>query len=275
MIRGLGRLNTSLILGGGLVALLLLVALAGPWLAPHDPLKINLAARLAPPSPDYPLGADPLGRCVLSRLLYGCRTSLAVGLMVSAGVMLLGVALGLAAGLGGRYSDFWLMRLVDIVLAFPSLVLTLAVIGLLGPSLPAAAVALCLSWWPVYARLVRGLVLSAREREFVLAARLVGTSGLALVRRHILPSVLPPIMVMASLETGTMVLVLAGLSFLGLGAQPPLPEWGAMLNEARSYIYTAPHLLLAPGLAIFLTVLGFNLLGEGLRDALRVKKAVS
>lgn len=268
------RRNLSLWLGGGLVALLLLTALAGPWLAPHDPLKINLAARLAPPSWDYPLGADPLGRCVLSRLLYGCRTSLAVGLLVSAGVMLLGLALGLAAGLSGKHGDFWLMRLVDIVLAFPSLVLTLAVIGLLGPSLPAAAVALCLSWWPVYARLVRGLVLSAKEREFVLAARLVGTRGPALVRRHILPSVMPPVMVLASLETGTMVLVLAGLSFLGLGAQPPLPEWGAMLNEARSYIYTAPHLLVAPGVAIFLTVLGFNLLGEGLRDALRIQEAV-
>ena len=268
------RCNLSLWLGGGLVALLLLTALAGPWLAPHDPLRIHLAARLAPPSWDYPLGADPLGRCVLSRLLHGCRTSLAVGLLVSAGVMLLGLALGLAAGLAGKHGDFWLMRLVDIVLAFPSLVLTLAVIGLLGPSLPAAALALCLSWWPVYARLVRGLVLTAREREFVLAARLVGTRGPALVRRHILPSVMPTVMVLASLETGTMVLVLAGLSFLGLGAQPPLPEWGAMLNEARSYIYTAPHLLVAPGVAIFLTVLGFNLLGEGLRDALRIKEAV-
>lgn len=266
------RKNRTMLLGSVLVAMLLVMALVGPLLAPHDPLKINLVQRLAPASWQYPLGTDPLGRCVLSRLLYGCRTSLATGLVVSGGIMILGVALGLVAGLGGKQSDFWLMRMVDMVLAFPSLVLTLAIIGLLGPSLEAAAVGVCLSWWPIYARLVRGMVRSAREKEFVLAARLVGTSGLRLVSRHIFPQVLPPVIVLGSLETGNMILVLSGLSFLGLGVQPPLPEWGAMLNEARSYIYTAPHLLLGPGLAIFLAVLGFNLLGEGLRDALRVKE---
>jgi peptide/nickel transport system permease protein len=255
-----------------LVALLVLVAAGGPWLAPHDPLAMDLRARLSGATADYPLGTDHLGRCLLSRLLHGARLSLGASLVVSLLVLLPGLAVGLAAGLGGRRLDSLLMRVVDIFLAFPSLVLALAVIGVLGPSLPSAATGIVLGWWPLYARMVRGTVLAAREREFVLAARAAGTGGGALVWRCILPQVAPPLLVMLSLEVGAILLVFSGLSFLGLGAQPPTPEWGAMLNEARTYLRTAPHLMAWTGGAITVAVLAFNLVGEGLRDLFQVRE---
>ena len=271
MNRALG--NKNLVLGGLLILLLVATALAGPWLAPNDPLQIDPTRRFMGPDWSYPLGTDHLGRCVLSRLLYGCGLSLGASLAISLIIMLMGSALGALSGLGRPGLDFSLMRLVDMLLAFPSLVLTLAVIGTLGPSLFSAAVGICFGWWPIYSRLVRGIVLSAKEKEFVTAARLAGTRGVPLAVRHILPQALPPVLVLGSLETGTMILVFSGLGFLGLGAQPPQPEWGAMLNEARSYMFTAPHLLIAPGAAVFLAVLGFNLFGEGLRETMQIKEA--
>ena len=264
--------NKSLVVGGALILLLSALALAGPWLAPHDPFQIDPAGRFLGPDWSHPLGTDHLGRCVLSRLLYGCGLSLGASLAISLAIMFIGSGVGVLSGLGGTGLDFSLMRLVDMLLAFPSLVLTLAVIGTLGPSLLSAALGICLGWWPIYSRLVRGMVLSAREKEFVTAARLAGTRGLPLALRHILPQALPPVLVLGSLETGTMILVFSGLGFLGLGAQPPQPEWGAMLNEARSYMFTAPHLLIAPGAAVFLAVLGFTLFGEGLREAMQIKE---
>ena len=264
--------NRSVVIGGGLVLLLALVAVSGPWLAPHDPYLIDPAHRFMGPSWTHPLGTDHLGRCVLSRLLHGCALSLGASLAISLVIMSVGSGVGVISGLGGSRLDFSLMRLVDMLLAFPSLVLTLAIIGTLGPSLFSAAVGICFGWWPIYSRLVRGIVISAREREFVTAARMVGTRGAKLAVRHILPQALPPVLVLGSLETGTMILVFSGLGFLGLGAQPPQPEWGAMLNEARSYMFTAPHLLIAPGVAVFLAVLGFTLLGEGLRESMQVKE---
>jgi len=266
------RGNKSMAAGAVILTLLALTVTWGPSLAPHDPLRIDPLHRLSPPDGRYPLGTDHLGRCVLSRLLYGGRISLAASLAVSLAVLLCGLAVGLAAGLGGPKTDLVIMRLVDVKLAFPSLILTLAVIGALGPSLVSAAVGLVLNWWPVYARMVRGLVLTAREKEYVLAARVSGSRGLRLVTGYILPQVLPPALLLASLETGSLILVFAGLGFLGLGVQAPTPEWGTMLSEARHYVYTAPHLLLAPGLAIFTAVLGFNLLGEGLREAPNLKR---
>lgn len=263
--------NTNLLLGGMLLALLSIIAVIGPNVVPHDPFQIELTLRFQAPSQDYPLGTDHLGRCVLSRLVLGGGVSLGVSMAISALIMFVGLVIGLLAGMGTKKLDFIVMRIVDMLLAFPSLVLTLAIIGTLGPSLLSAAIGIFFSWWPIYARLVRGIVLSARGKEFVTAARLVGTSRFHLITRHILPQVLPPVLVLVSLETGTMILVFSGLGFLGLGVQPPQPEWGVMLNEARTYIFTAPHLLLAPGVAIFLTVLGFSLLGEGLRNALQIR----
>ena len=264
--------NKSMVVGGALILLLLATALAGPWIAPNDPLHIDPTRRFMGPDWSHPLGTDHLGRCVLSRLLYGCGLSLGASLAISLVIMFIGSGVGVLSGLGRPGVDFSLMRLVDMLLAFPSLVLTLAIIGTLGPSLFSAAVGICFGWWPIYTRLVRGIVLSAREKEFVTAARLSGTRGLPLAVRHILPQALPPVLVLGSLETGTMILVFSGLGFLGLGAQPPQPEWGAMLNEARSYMFTAPHLLIAPGAAVFLAVLGFTLFGEGLRETMQIKE---
>ena len=255
-----------------IIAILLVVALVGPTLAPNDPLKIELLRRLENSSREYPLGADHLGRCVLSRLLYGSRISLGASVVVSALLITIGLVVGLMAGLFGGKLDGLIMRLVDVFLSFPSLVLALAVIGIIGPSMKSAVIGICLAWWPVYARLIRGMVLSAKERDFVMASRVVGTHGYKLVRFCILPQILPSILVLASLEIGMIILVFSGLSFLGLGVQAPTPEWGAMLNDARYFIQTAPSLMVLPGLAISLAVLGFNLFGEGLRDVLNVRE---
>ncbi len=263
--------NKSLLLGGALIGFLLITAIAGPGLSPNDPFQIDLTHRFEPPCQTYLFGTDHLGRCVLSRLLWGSGISLGSSVCITAVIMCLGLGIGIMSGMGSQRVDFIIMRMVDMLLSFPSLVLTLGIIGALGPSLFSAAVGICMGWWPVYARLVRGMVLSAREKEFVTAARLTGTSGIRMTTRHILPQVLPPVLVLASLETGTMILVFSGLGFLGLGVQPPQPEWGAMLNEARTYIFTAPYLMIAPGAAIFTAVLGFSMLGEGLRQAMQIK----
>lgn len=266
-------LNKSTLAGGIIVAALILTAFLGPHLAPNDPFQIHLDARFSGPSYAYPFGTDHLGRCVLSRVLKGCGTSLGSCMAISLVITLTGVGIGLLAGMGNGKVDFLIMRLVDILLAFPSLILTLAIIGMLGPSLMSACVGICFSWWPVYARLVRTMVITAKEKEFVTTARLCGTTGFFITIRHILPQILPPILIMASLETGSLILVFSGLGFLGLGTQPPNPEWGAMLNEARTYVFTFPHLLVAPGVSIFTAIFGFSLLGEGLRETLQVKEA--
>jgi peptide/nickel transport system permease protein len=264
--------NRSVVLGGVLILSLFVIAVIGPEVAPNDPFQIDLTRQFEAPCRDFPFGTDHLGRCVLSRLLFGGSTSLGASVSISAAIMFIGMGIGLLAGMGNQAIDFVIMRIVDMLLSFPTLVLTLAVIGMLGPSLLSAAIGICLSWWPIYARLVRGIVLSAREKEFVVAARLIGTSGIRMAIRHILPQTLPPVLVLASLETGTMIMVFSGLGFLGLGVQPPQPEWGAMLNEARSYIFTAPYLMIAPGISIFTAVLGFSLFGEGLRETMQIKE---
>ncbi len=254
--------------GLAIIILVLFLTMASPLLAPHDPLPVSLPERLQPAGDDYPLGTDPLGRCLLSRLLYGGRMTLQYSLSVLAIILLIGIPVGLAAGYLGGFTDSVLMRVADIVLAFPNLVLALVVTGILGPGLINIMIALALVSWVQYARVVRGMVLSLKEKEFVLAARAAGTSPSGIIWHHLLPNVLPPVAVMATLNLGSLVLSISTLSFLGLGAQPPLPEWGAMINEARNYIVSKPHLMLYPGTAIALTVLGFNLLGDGLRDVL-------
>jgi peptide/nickel transport system permease protein len=256
------------LLGLLLVGLVFLAALFAPLLAPHDPEPVSLTERLLPPGGEYPLGTDGLGRCLYSRLLFGARLTLQYSLTVLAVTLVIGIPVGLLAGYCGGIIDSVIMRFVDIILAFPNLVLALVVVGILGPGLLNAMLALALVSWVGYARVVRGMVLSIKEKEYIAAARVCGSRGPALVRRHVLPNVLPPVAVLATLDLGKLILAISTLSFLGLGAQPPAPEWGAMINDARPFMQTFPRLMVIPGAAIAVTVLGFNLLGDGLRDAL-------
>ncbi|MGO0122410.1 nickel ABC transporter permease subunit NikC [Desulfothermobacter acidiphilus] len=264
------RLKRDRLALAGLVMLSIVVAVAvlAPYLAPNDPVKVDLQHRLAPPSAQYPLGTDHLGRCLLSRLIYGARVSLSTAALALVAILVLGLPLGILAGYCGGWVDNLIMRLVDILLAFPGLVLALVIAGTLGPGLLNVMLALTLVWWVGYARVIRGMVLAVKEKEFVLAARACGTSRWGIIVRHILPNVLSPVIVLATLDMGKLILAISGLSFLGLGAQPPTPEWGAMLNDGRPYLQVAPQLTLYSGLCIMTVVLAFNLLGDGLRDAL-------
>jgi len=245
-----------------------LAAIFATQLAPYNPLKQNVLQRLKPPSAEHWLGTDQLGRDLLSRLIFGARISLSVGVVVVGLAGSVGTAVGLAAGYIGGWVDEILMRLTDVFLAFPALILAMAVAGALGPSLNNAMIAIAVVAWPVYARLVRGQVLLLREREYVEAARSLGASPLHIIFRHILPNTLAPLLVQGSFDMGGAILSAAGLSFIGFGAQPPLPEWGVMISEGRKFITTHLWLSLYPGLAILLAVGAFNLIGDGLRDAL-------
>jgi peptide/nickel transport system permease protein len=250
------------------IAALLGAAALAPAVAPYDPTEQRLERMLERPGRAYLLGTDDLGRDILSRLLYGARVSLLVGVLSVGISLLVGVALGLVAGYRGGVTDELVMRVMDGLLAFPALVLALAITAALGPSLRNAMIAIGIVGIPGFARLVRGQVLSLRAQEYVEAARAAGLGDGRIVLRHILPGTLAPIIVHASLRVAFAVLAEAGLSFLGLGTQPPTPSWGAMLNAGREYLEMAPWLSIAPGAAIFVTTLGFNFLGDGLRDAL-------
>lgn len=251
-----------------------ILAMIAPILAPHDPLTTNFAHVLQPPSAEYPLGTDQLGRCILSRLLYGARTSLLLTFMMTGIVFVLGVTIGMISGFARGVTDTILMRLTDTLMAFPGLIFAIAVVGMLGPGLFNTVVALSVVWWAKYARLARGLVISLQQKEYVAAAAFGGARWSQILIRTILPNMISPLIVMAMMDVGGMMLSISGLSFLGLGAQPPEPEWGAMLNEGRRYLQTAPWLLIYPGLAIFGTVMIFNLLGDSLRDVLDPKKEI-
>lgn len=251
-----------------IVILVILVGVFAPYLMPNDPVKVSLAQRLASPSSAYPLGTDHLGRCLLSRLIFGTRISLSTAAIALMTIFLISIPVGTIAGYLGGWVDNLLMRLVDILLAFPGLILALVIAGMLGPGLLNVMLAVSAVWWVGYARVIRSLVLSVKEKEFIMAARASGTPEWAIVIRHILPNVLSPVIVLATLDIGKLIISIAGLSFLGLGAQPPTPEWGAMLNDGRPYMQVAPQLMVYPGLAIMIVVLAFNLLGDGLRDAL-------
>ncbi len=255
-------------LGLFLVAFLLLAGLAGPWLPLDDPTRISLSDKLLPPSMENPLGTDHLGRDTFSRIIHGTRMTLLASVATLMLSMTIALAVGLVSGYHGGWPDTVLMGVVDLLLAFPSLILALAVAGALGPGLFNVLLAVGAVWWVGHARIIRGITLGARQMEYVTAARATGASDLRIILRHIAPNILGPVIVIASLDVGWIILGIAGLNFLGLGAQPPTPEWGAMLNDARPYLQTAPRLLLLPGLAIFVAVLGFNLLGDGLRDLL-------
>ncbi len=262
------RIGPSTTVGIAIVAVLAAIALLAPWLAPHDPSLVDAARGFAGPSGAHWLGTDNLGRDLLSRLVYGARWSLGIVLVATLLISFAGLVVGIAAGYAGGMLDDVLMRLVDAVLSVPSLLLALAIVGTIGPGLQSLMIGLASIWWVGYARVVRGLVLSIRERDFVNAARALGATNFRIIVSHIVPGILPTVAVLASLEMGELVLAISGLSFLGLGAQPPTPDWGAMLNDGRSFFFTAPQLMLYPGLIISIAVLGFNLVGDGLRDAL-------
>lgn len=264
--------NPAILVAGGILAAYVVAALVAPLLV-ADPNAADVTARLAPPSRSHLLGTDQLGRDVAARLLHGARVSLVLAAATTAATAVLGLALGLLAATSHRLVDSLVMRVVDVVQALPGLLLALALVGVLGPSLRNLVIAIVAVWWAGYARMVRAIALSARERDYVEASRALGASEWRLLRRHILPSVLGPAVVLTTLDLGRTLLAVSGLSFLGLGARPPSPEWGAMLSEARSYLDQAPQLLLYPGLAITLFVLASNLLGDGLRDRLDPRSA--
>jgi peptide/nickel transport system permease protein len=262
------RRNPSLIAGGAIVATLALAAAAGPLLVRIDPLAIDLRQVLAAPSRSHWLGCDALGRDMLARVLWGARLSLVVSVTVVTLSLLAGSIIGGAAALAGGRVDSVVMRLVDVVLAFPGFLFAIALAAILGPGLIDLVVALAAMGWTGYARLVRGEVLSLREREYVEAARALGASPRRLLLRHLMPGLAGPLAVQATFGVGGIIIAEAALSFLGLGALPPTPSWGNMLDSGRAFLLVAPHLTTAPGVAIGASVLGFNLLGDGLAQAL-------
>jgi peptide/nickel transport system permease protein len=259
--------NPASVIGVALLAVLVMVALGAGLIAP-DPVAQNLAQRLQAPSSAHPLGTDQLGRDVWGRVAHGAIISLQVGVFVTLLSVVVGVTVGLLAGSLGETWDNALMRLTDIFFAFPSLILAMAIAAALGPNLTNTIIAVAAVNWPAYARLVRAQVLAIREREFVEAARALGTSRLGIVVRHLLPNTLTPVLIQASFDVGQAILTASGLSFIGFGAQPPTPEWGAMVSETRNFISEAPWASSSPAIAILLSVLAFNLVGDGLRDAL-------
>jgi len=252
--------------GTFIVVLTIAAALAGPMLSPYDPSAQELARRLEPPSFQHPFGLDELGRDILARILSGARISLLVGLAVVGVSSLTGMALGSIAGYFGGKLDDVISRVTDVLMAFPGILLAIALVAVLGPSLTNVVLALSVIGWVGYARLVRGQALRAREFEFVQAARALGAGSSRIVLRHVLPTALPSVVVQATLGMAGAIIAEASLSFLGLGVQPPTPSWGTMLDAGRSHLFDAPHLTIFPGLAIALLVLGFNFLGDGLRD---------
>lgn len=251
-----------------IIAIFVFLALAAPLLAPYEPSAQKLSQRLKPPTAEHVMGTDQLGRDLWSRLLYGARISLTVGLVVVVSAGVGGTLVGLVAGYLGRAIDELLMRVTDVFFSFPALILAMAIAGALGPSLINAMIAIAVVSWPVYARLARAQVLSLRSREFIIAAESIGAPTWRILARHLLPNALAPLLVQASFDMGGAILAAAGLSFIGFGAQPPTPEWGVMISEGRKYVSTHPWLSLFPGIAILMTVAAFNLVGDGLRDAL-------
>jgi peptide/nickel transport system permease protein len=259
--------------GAALIGLLALAGAAAPLLAPRDPYTVDLGARLRAPDRDHPLGRDGLGRDVLARVLHGARISLAVGAAVVTISLVAGVAIGATAGWSGGWIEEGVVRVIDVLLAFPGLILAIALAAALGPSLVNVVIALSALGWTGYARLARGEVLALRRRDFVSAAEALGAGPVRIVLRHVLPLAAPILLVQATFGMAGAIVAEASLSFLGLGAPPPLPSWGAMIDEGRPFLLVAPHVVFWPGLALAATVLGLQLLGDGLRDLLDVRDA--
>jgi ABC-type dipeptide/oligopeptide/nickel transport system permease subunit len=262
------RRHRAALVGLGLLVALLALALAAPLLTPYDPERQNLARVLRPASADHPLGTDHLGRDMLARLLYGGRLSLVIGFLAVGVGLAVGVPLGAISGFQGGRTDLLIQRFADVLLSFPGFLLALSLVAILGVGLGNVIIAVGISAVPSFIRLVRGSVLSIREQVYVEAAAAIGQTRAAIIFRHVLPNAMAPVIVQGTLSLGFAILVAAGLGFLGLGVQPPTAEWGSMLGEGRQYIFRAPGVTTFPGVAIFLAVLGFNLFGDGLRDAL-------
>lgn len=246
-----------------------MVTIFAPWIAPFDPVKdADLNNYLRPPGDPFVLGTDTFGRDVFSRIIHGARVSLGVGVVVQASALTAGMALGLVSGFYGGWTDNIIMRAAEVIFAFPGLLFAITIMAVIGPSLYNVFLALGLVSWTSLARVVRGSVLSIKQQEYIEAARVLGASNARILFRHILPNTVAPAIILVTLGIGGAILAEASLSFLGLGAQPPTPSWGSMLSTGRDYLLQAPWLSIYPGLAIFLTVMGFNLLGDGLRDLL-------
>ncbi|AYN94775.1 ABC transporter permease [Pseudomonas sp. LTJR-52] len=263
--------NKGAVIGAAILLLFVLAAVLAPWIAPHDPLKANFLAVRKAPSALYWLGTDELGRDLFSRLLWGARSSLLAGGVSVAIAMAIGVPLGLIAGYFGGALDALISRIMEALLSCPFLVLAIALGAFLGPSLTNAMIAIGLSAMPIFARLTRGQVLSVKHEDYLEGARAIGLPDRWIILRYVLPNVLSPLVVQATLTIASAILAEASLSFLGLGQQPPAPSWGSMLNTAKNFMEQAPWMSIAPGVAIYITVLCFNLLGDGLRDALDPK----
>ncbi|WP_243297845.1 ABC transporter permease [Bacillus litorisediminis] len=261
------RANKGALLGAGILLFFILISLLAPILAPYPIEEMIMENRFLPPSSEHWLGTDEFGRDILSRIMHGGRVSLMMGLVAVSIAGIIGVILGVVSGYY-RKLDIYIMQVMDILLAFPSLLLAIAIIAVLGVGLTNAMIAVAISVIPSYVRVVRGAVLSIREKEYIEAVRALGISDFKIICKHILPNVMSPVIVLSTLQFGTSILAAASLSFLGLGAQPPTPEWGAMAYVGKSFLLSAWWMSLFPGLAIMLVVLGFNLLGDGLRDAL-------
>ncbi|HEX9247340.1 MAG TPA: ABC transporter permease [bacterium] len=262
------RRSTNLMVGAGILGIVIGSAIFAPQIAPRNPIDQAFPDQLRAPSPVHLFGTDEFGRDIFSRVVYGARIALVIGVLADAIAAGLGILLGVTSGYFGRRVDAAIMRSVDVLLAFPYLLLAMIVVAILGPSLINAMIAIGIVYTPQFARLVRGAVLAIREHEFVEAAGAIGAGAPRILVRHILPNILSPIIVMATLTVGFTIVETAGLSFLGLGASPPTPEWGSMLATGRSFMLTAPWIATFPGLAILTTVVGFNLVGDGLRDLL-------
>lgn len=275
----LRRLKRNKLAPFGAISILLLVVISvvGPFLAPHDFIEQNLARVKSPPCNEFPLGTDEFGRCILSRILFGARISLMIGVISIGIALVIGVLLGLIAGYYGNIMDHLIMRAMDVLLSFPYFILAIAVIIVLGPGLFNIMLTIGIYNIPTFVRIIRGVVLSQKQKEYVEAAKAFGENDFSVIFRYLLPNCISSIIVYATLRIGSAILVASILGFLGLGIMPPTPEWGAMINGGKAYLRTSPHIILFPGLAIMITVLSFNLLGDGLRDALdpRLKELIS
>lgn len=259
--------NKAAMLGGFLIVFFILVALIGPFLTVHDPTKVDFGTRLLPPSSDFWLGTDHNGRDIFTRLVHGASITLYIGFLSVVVGLAIGVPLGVFSGYYGKILDSIIMRCIDVLLAFPGILLAIALVSVLGGSITNVIIAVGIFSVPGFARIVRGSTMSVRKLEYIDAIRALGASDLRIIILHILPNIVSPIIVQATIRIAIAILIASGLSFLGLGAQPPTPEWGAMLSQGRSYMFDHPHVALYPGLAIVFAVLAFNLFGDGLRDA--------
>ncbi|MGE7919783.1 nickel transporter permease [Viridibacillus sp. NPDC093762] len=277
-MRPIVKLNRKLInhklmtISSIIILLMIGVALFAPFLAPNDPNFVDIAQKLQGPSSQFPLGTDHLGRCILSRLIFGTQTSLGTAILVIGFMMMISVPLGIFAGYVGGKVDYLFMRICDILMAFPSFLLSLALVGILGPGIFNLILAMVLVQWVYYARVIRGMVLSVKEQNFILAAKICGTPKFIIIMKHIFPAIISQVVVLVFMDIGGVILAISSLSFLGLGVQPPEAEWGMMINDSKPFFRNYPSLMLYPGMMVFIVVIAFNVFGEALKDMLDLKK---